>query len=559
MNKGSYMGGRNNAQTESNILVEETEKLVGSYPFNNVLDDHLKKSNSGVNNSGNVIKKKKSNNNNNNNSAFHKSLAVVNVAAGLDGCDDQLLPASFRALEADLNLHPSLLGYITLAQTLMLSLFSPIWGFLSDKYSRKWMLVFGTALWGVATVLLAHINDFAQILFFRAINGLALGSIGPISQSILADAAKNESLGLSFGLVQLSSSIGRLIGGVVTTTVALKYFAGIRGWRLCFMLVGILSILLSIVVTLFVDDAPRQVRKKPKTEYLDEDNNTYGSTNTIGGTTEGRISAKHTQSYILYRNVIELLKDSLSKRSIIIILLEGFTGTIPWLALSFNTMFFQYCGLSDLQAAIITGFLLIGSALGGVIGGHFGDIMHDISNKHGRPFLGQLAMFGRVPLVVLTYLIIPKTKESFELFALSCFFLGLSSIAGVAVNRPIVSDIIRPDYRGTVFSLTIAVEGVGSSLIGAPLFGYLAEKVFKYENNNLLISEMPEEIRKNNAEALSKTLLYLTVVPWILSFVFYSLLHFTYGKEYAQMNEIIETEYKYDDEDEETIAEKLKM
>ncbi|CRG98807.1 pantothenate transporter, putative [Plasmodium relictum] len=536
MNKEPYIKERNNEET-NNILHEETEKLVDSKIYDNALKEGFKRRNSS---------KKRDEKHD---SAFHKSLAVVNIAAGLDGCDDQLLPASFRALEADLDLHPSLLGYITLVQTLMLSLFSPIWGFLSDKYSRKWMLVFGTALWGIATIFLANINDFPHILFFRAINGLALGSIGPISQSILADAAKNESLGLSFGLVQLSSSTGRLIGGVVTTTVALKYFGGIRGWRLCFIIVGILSILLSITVALFVDDAPRQVRKKKKIEYINDDID--------AGTGGIRIINKDSHSYLLYKNILDILKDSLSKKSIIIILLEGFTGTIPWLALSFNTMFFQYCGLSDLQAAVITGFLLVGAALGGVIGGLFGDIMHNISNDHGRPFLGQLAMFGRVPLVILTYLIIPKRQESFELFALSCFCLGLSSIAGVAVNRPIVSDIIRPDYRGTVFSLTIAIEGVGSSLIGAPLFGYLAENTFNYQNNNLLISDMPEQLRKNNADALSKTLLYLTLIPWILSFVFYSLLHFTYGKEYRKMNEIIENEYKYDDEDEETVAEKL--
>ncbi|ETW32540.1 hypothetical protein PFFCH_00062 [Plasmodium falciparum FCH/4] len=561
MAKNQYMEDRN-IREPNTLLGEETEQLVDSFHYEN--------------NSSSIYKKVNSNRSKNgkHSMAFHKSLAVVNVAAGLDGCDDQLLPASFRALEADLNLHPSLLGYITLAQTLMLSLFSPIWGFLSDKYSRKWMLVFGTALWGVATILLANINDFAHILFFRAINGLALGSIGPISQSILADAAKNESLGLSFGLVQLSSSLGRLIGGVVTTTVALKYFGGIRGWRLCFIVVGILSVLLSIIVALFVEDAPRQVRKNKKMDYLDGESNTNASNNNNNSNNNNinnninmnnsldnnnsftGLSHQSTRTYILYQNIVELLKDSLSKKSIIIILLEGFTGTIPWLALSFNTMFFQYCGLSDLQAAIITGFLLIGSAIGGVVGGHFGDIMHDISNKHGRPLLGQLAMFGRVPLVLLIYLVIPKRKESFELFALSCFCLGLSSIAGVAVNRPIVSDIIRPDYRGTVFSLTIAIEGVGSSLIGAPLFGYLAEKIFKYQNNNLLISDMPEDIRINNAQALSKTLFYLTIIPWILSFIFYSLLHFTYGKEYLKMNEIIQNEYKYDDEDEETIPEK---
>lgn len=514
---------------------DETENLVNADPFENYSKDKLKRS------------KGKSSKSNTGDAYFHKSLAVVNVAAGLDGCDDQLLPASFRALEADLHLHPSLLGYITLVQTLMLSLFSPIWGFLSDKYSRKWMLVFGTALWGAATILLANITDFHQILIFRAINGMALGSVGPISQSILADAAKNEALGLSFGLVQLSSCIGRLLGGVITTSLALQYIGHMRGWRVCFITVGALSLLLSVVVALFVEEAPRQVKKVPDKETTLADAGTGGIPGSASVT-----SMSHTSK--LLKNIKCMFKDCFSKKSIIIIILEGFTGTIPWLALSFNTMFFQYCGMTDVQAAIITGFLLIGAALGGVFGGVFGDIMHDISNDHGRPFLGQMAMFGRVPLVILTYIFIPKKQGSFELFALSCFFLGLTSIAGVAVNRPILSDVILPDYRGTIFSLTVSIEGIGFSLIGAPLFGYLTEHVFFYKTSSLLISDMPEELRKNNAEALGKTIFYMTLIPWLLSFVFYSLLHFTYGKEYKAMNELVTRDYKYDNEDDDELT-----
>lgn len=527
----------------TNKLNEEREQLVDSDLFETVSRSDSKRV------------KKRGTKSNSGDAYFHKSLAVVNVAAGLDGCDEQLLPASFRALEADLNLHPSLLGYITLVQTLMLSMFSPVWGFLSDKYSRKWMLVFGTALWGVATICLANISDFAQILFFRAINGMALGSVGPISQSILADAAQNEALGLSFGLVQLSSCVGRLLGGVITTPLALKYVGTMRGWRVCFMVVGALSILLSLIVALFVEEAPRQIKKVPEKDQLMADART-GKPNE-----HTSISPAHSHVKVFYKNVRNIWKDCFTKKSIIIIILEGFFGTIPWLALNFNTMFLQYCGMTDVQAAIITGFLLIGAALGGVCGGVFGDIMHDISNEHGRPLLGQFAMFGRVPLVFLTYMIIPQKPSSFEFFALSCFFIGLTSISGVAVNRPILSDVIRPDYRGTIFSLTVSIEGIGSSIIGAPLFGYLTEHVFMYKKNYLLISDMSEESRQHNAGALGKTLFYMTAVPWMLSFLFYSLLHFTYGKEYKEMNEIVLAEYKYDneediDEDAETAYEK---
>ena len=63
-------------------------------------------------------------------------------------------------------------------------------------------------------------------------------------------------------------------------------------------------------------------------------------------------------------------------------------GTIPWSAFSFNTMFFQYCNMSDLKAAYIMVALLIGSAAGGVLGGLLGDKLYDWSPGHGRPLVG---------------------------------------------------------------------------------------------------------------------------------------------------------------------------
>lgn len=94
-----------------------------------------------------------------------RSVVVVNISSALDGCDDQLLPATFRALESDLGFHPSLLGYITLSQTLCLSLFCPFWGYMADRHSRKWLLVFGTAAWGCITTALGLVSEFWQVSY----------------------------------------------------------------------------------------------------------------------------------------------------------------------------------------------------------------------------------------------------------------------------------------------------------------------------------------------------------------------------------------------------------
>lgn len=119
-----------------------------------------------------------------------RSVVVVNVSSALDGCDDQLLPATFRALESDLGFHPSLLGYITLSQTLCLSIFCPLWGYLADRHSRKWLLVFGTAAWGCITTVLGLVSEFWQVTNPYPPKGLLF--LVPKYQYIWRFASRNE-------------------------------------------------------------------------------------------------------------------------------------------------------------------------------------------------------------------------------------------------------------------------------------------------------------------------------------------------------------------------------
>ncbi|KAL8427284.1 hypothetical protein Efla_002722 [Eimeria flavescens] len=471
----------------------------------------------------------------------NRSVVVVNISSALDGCDDQLLPATFRALESDLGFHPSLLGYITLSQTLCLSLFCPFWGYLADRHSRKWLLVFGTAAWGCVTTALGLVSEFWQVALLRALNGIFLGSVGPVSQSILADTSSRKSLGLSFGLVQLCTSMGRLVGGVVTTTVAQIQMGALKGWRACFVCVGAMSMLLGVIIAFVLEEIPRRRVLRP----VVDDSGGTGSNPQV------------TDSW--WKFLKDVFTQSLATPSVVIVLIEaswsGLVGTIPWSAFSFNTMFFQYCSMSDLKAAYIMGALLMGSAVGGVLGGLLGDRLFQWSPAHGRPLVGQFAMAIRVPLLIIAYVVVPKDESSFGVFMLIALLVGLSSMAGVAVNRPILADVVRPNHKATVFALTVAVEGSGAAILGAPLVGYLAEHSFGYLRTTLLVSEMPEGLRLGNANALASALVFLTAIPWSLSFLLYGILHFTYGKDQSIINTIVADEYKFNermDEDMET-------
>lgn len=99
-------------------------------------------------------------------------------------------------------------------------------GYLADRSSRKRIMSAGMVSWGLTTMLLAFASNLATIMALRAMNGLFLGSIGPISQSILADISPEASRGFQFGLIQMCASGGRIIGGVVTTSASLLHIGG---------------------------------------------------------------------------------------------------------------------------------------------------------------------------------------------------------------------------------------------------------------------------------------------------------------------------------------------
>ncbi|KAF7458682.1 putative pantothenate transporter [Cryptosporidium felis] len=510
-----------------------------------------------------------------------RSIAIVCLAASLDGCDEQLLPASLRALEVDLKLSPKDLGNIILCQILCLALSCPLWGFLADRYSRKYILATGVTAWGFVTILLAFSSFYWEVLITRAINGVFLGSVGPLAQSVLADTLSSKNRGLGFGMIQLSSCIGRVFGAVLTTSISQKLIVGFQGWRFAFLLVGVLSALLGGIIVFFMDEIPHlnlhrfrsissgsstenecelseqheqgefsiSVVGRPDTGGVDSDVQSIHDSfpqefgqresllNTMDSTRAFNDDGNEEISEIVDENVptIQFSKNvvtqSLIVKSVILMILEGVSGTIPWSSLTFMTMYLQYCDLTNFQAAIVVAIMLAGSMIGGPLGGLLGDYLNSISSDHGRPLVGQISMAIRIPIMCILFLVIPKDSSSFYYFMVLSFLMGFFAIAGAAASRPILSDVVRASHRATVFSIAVLFEGISAATFGAPVVGILSENVFGYKTTVENVSQMDAESRLTNANALANALVFLTVFPWCISLLLYSLLHFTYGND----------------------------
>ncbi|MDO5661663.1 MAG: MDR family MFS transporter, partial [Brachybacterium sp.] len=130
-------------------------------------------------------------------------------------------------------------SWIATAAMLVSAVAVPVVGKLSDLYGRRWFYLGGIAVFMLGSVLAGVATDFWFLVFARAVQGLGMGTLLPLSQTIIGDIIPPRQRGKYQGLMGavfgVTSIAGPLIGGVITDHL---------GWRYLFFLtlpVGIIA------------------------------------------------------------------------------------------------------------------------------------------------------------------------------------------------------------------------------------------------------------------------------------------------------------------------------
>lgn len=148
-------------------------------------------------------------------------------------------------------------GFIMASSSLVMAFFSPLWGWLADRYGRKIMVeraMFGGA---VITFAMGLIDNVWQLLFLRLLSGAATGTISA-SIAMISTVVPRQKLGYSLGLLQvavfLGMTLGPWIGGFLADTV---------GYRFTFMAGGAILLVGGLLVLFGAEE--RFVRPSPET------------------------------------------------------------------------------------------------------------------------------------------------------------------------------------------------------------------------------------------------------------------------------------------------------
>lgn len=136
---------------------------------------------------------------------------------------------------------------ITTAITLTLlfrSLGAVIFGILSDRFGRKWPLVFNLAVIAVLQLGAGFTQTYSQFLAVRSLFGIGMGGIWGMAASTALENVPVEARGLASGVLQQGYAVGYLIAAVINLFLVPEVKAG---WRSLFWCASGISLFAAVI------------------------------------------------------------------------------------------------------------------------------------------------------------------------------------------------------------------------------------------------------------------------------------------------------------------------
>lgn len=93
-------------------------------------------------------------------------------------------------------------------------------GFISDRFSKRWIAVGAMAFHGIALFLLAFASVIWLVFVFAVIHGLAWGTRGPLMNAIRADYFGRTSFGVIMGFSHMVVLLGMIAGPLIAGYLA---------------------------------------------------------------------------------------------------------------------------------------------------------------------------------------------------------------------------------------------------------------------------------------------------------------------------------------------------
>lgn len=180
-------------------------------------------------------------------------LATLTFVYVLNFLDRQLIGILAKPIQDALGISDGQLGLIGGLYFAMFYCFIAIpVGWFADRTSRTGVLSLACAIWSGATVACGLAANYTQLVVARMTVGFGEAGGVPPSYAIITDTYPPGKRAAAFGIYNLGPAIGAAAGVAFGAAIAEAY-----GWRMPFIVVGVIGIVTAVVVRVVVREPAR--------------------------------------------------------------------------------------------------------------------------------------------------------------------------------------------------------------------------------------------------------------------------------------------------------------
>ena len=349
-------------------------------------------------------------------------------------CDLYITPAIVPELAVEFGVTQEAISYVASAFTLLGAALSIIFGYFSDKSSRKNLLIL-VVLIGEIPCLFTGIkyftSSFQGFVILRVLTGIGVGGIYPLLFSLVSDYFSDKNRAKAVAVIDIAWALGVMVGPIVAGLGVTSAY----GWRLAFILAAVPNF---PVVLLFA-----LIAKAPER-----------------GATETAL-AEAIKTGASYGHKIKLsdFKYVFKNRTNLFLFLQGIPGTIPWGVLTFwvITYFRETQGMNQAEATLIWELFGVGAVVGGLGWAIIGDRL--FSRKPA--YLPLLCTIGITVGTIPCFIFFNVGFSSSVIVMLFSLLGGLCISTASSNNKAMLMNVNRPEHRGSVFAVFNLTDNIG--------------------------------------------------------------------------------------------------
>lgn len=351
-------------------------------------------------------------------------LFLVNL---LNYIDRYTLAGVLRETQDYFNISDSESGLLQTVFICSYMLLAPLFGYLGDRYPRKWLIIFGITFWSLMTLAGSFVpkDMFWLFVLIRSFVGIGEASYSCVAPTIIGDLFTAEKRTRMLAIFYLAVPVGSGMGYIVGSNIAQLF----GDWRWSLRFTPAIGILCVILLIFFVQEPKR-------------------------GGAEG--SNYETSKSSMFDDVLYLLKN----KSFIWVTM-GFTfasfvlGGLSWWVPTYVEYAIYSKNEEPVQIPLVFGIITCFSGLFGVVASSVLAPKLRTLTKKADPIVCAMGSLISVPTLFILILI---TRSSNQILF---WFIACIAISAMCLSWTIVADIllyvIHPNKRSIASAINILI------------------------------------------------------------------------------------------------------